>query len=103
MVQTVSLGLGLTALLLLSVARGGLALGMGLGYALDVKNLSAVNVEFYTGVDERLPLPVLLTRPAGGVMPCEPGPGPGLVSRWCAGVSSRPAPKGGDTRACASS
>jgi len=46
--------------LILSVARGGLALGMGLGYALDVKNLSAVNVEFYTGVDTRLPVPIML-------------------------------------------
>jgi hypothetical protein len=36
------------------------ALGMGLGYALDVKNLSAVNVEFYTGVDARLPVPIML-------------------------------------------
>ena len=31
-----------------------------LGYALDVKNLSVANVEFYTGVDERLPLPIML-------------------------------------------
>jgi hypoxanthine phosphoribosyltransferase len=46
--------------LVLSVARGGLGLGMGLGYALDVKNLSAVNVEFYTGVDERLDVPIML-------------------------------------------
>lgn len=46
--------------LVLSIARGGLALGMGLGYALDVKNLSAVNVEFYTGVDTRLPVPIML-------------------------------------------
>ena len=46
--------------LVLSIARGGLALGMGLGYALDVKNLSAVNVEFYTGVDSRLPVPIML-------------------------------------------
>jgi hypoxanthine phosphoribosyltransferase len=46
--------------LVLSVARGGLGLGMGLGYALDVKNLSAVNVEFYTGVDERLEVPIML-------------------------------------------
>ncbi len=46
--------------LVLSVARGGLGLGMGLGYALDVKNLSAVNVEFYTGVDERLEMPIML-------------------------------------------
>ena len=33
---------------------------MGLGYALDVKNISAVNVEFYTGVDERLEVPIML-------------------------------------------
>ncbi|WP_028636821.1 phosphoribosyltransferase [Nocardioides sp. URHA0032] len=46
--------------LVLSIARGGLGLGMGLGYALDVKNLSAVNVEFYTGVDERLDVPMML-------------------------------------------
>lgn len=46
--------------LVLSIARGGLGLGMGLGYALDVKNLSAINVEFYTGVEERLELPVVL-------------------------------------------
>ncbi|WP_425474869.1 phosphoribosyltransferase [Nocardioides cheoyonin] len=46
--------------LVLSIARGGLGLGMGLGYALDVKNLSAVNVEFYTGVDQRLEVPIML-------------------------------------------
>ncbi len=46
--------------LILSIARGGLALGMGLGYALDVKNLSVVNVEFYTGVDQRLEMPMML-------------------------------------------
>lgn len=46
--------------LVLSIARGGLGLGMGLGYALDVKNLSAVNVEFYTGVDQRLDVPMML-------------------------------------------
>lgn len=46
--------------LVLSIARGGLGLGMGLGYALEVKNLSAVNVEFYTGVDERLDVPIML-------------------------------------------
>ena len=45
---------------ILTIARGGLALGMGLGYALDVKNLSTVNVEFYTGVNERLPVPIML-------------------------------------------
>ena len=46
--------------LVLAVARGGLGLAMGLGYALDVKNLSAVNVEFYTGVDQRLEVPIML-------------------------------------------
>jgi hypoxanthine phosphoribosyltransferase len=46
--------------LILSIARGGLFLGGALGYALDVKNLFVMNVEFYTGVDERLDLPVIL-------------------------------------------
>jgi uncharacterized protein len=46
--------------LILSIARGGLFLGGALGYALDVKNLFVMNVEFYTGVDERLDLPVVL-------------------------------------------
>ena len=46
--------------LVLAIARGGLGLGMGLGYALDVKNLSTVNVEFYTDVDERLEVPIML-------------------------------------------
>jgi len=46
--------------MVLAIARGGLALGMGLGYALSVKNISVVNVEFYTGVDERLDVPIML-------------------------------------------
>jgi len=46
--------------MILAIARGGLGLAMGLGYALDVKNLSAVNVEFYTGVDQRLDVPIML-------------------------------------------
>jgi uncharacterized protein len=46
--------------LILSIARGGLGLGMGLGYALAVKNLAVINVEFYTGVDERLEVPIML-------------------------------------------
>jgi uncharacterized protein len=45
---------------ILSIARGGLGLAMGLGYALDVKNISMVNVEFYTGVDQRLDVPIML-------------------------------------------
>jgi hypoxanthine phosphoribosyltransferase len=46
--------------LVLGIARGGLFLAGGLGYALDVKNLHVIYVEFYTGVDERLDMPVLL-------------------------------------------
>jgi hypoxanthine phosphoribosyltransferase len=46
--------------LVLAVARGGLFVAGGLGYALDVKNLHVMNVEFYTGVDERLDMPVML-------------------------------------------
>ena len=46
--------------LLLSVARGGLFVAGALGYALDVKNLHVANVEYYTGVDQRLDLPVML-------------------------------------------
>ncbi|XVQ09129.1 phosphoribosyltransferase [Spirillospora sp. CA-255316] len=46
--------------LILSIARGGLFVAGSLGYALDVKNLHVMNVEFYTGVNERLDLPVML-------------------------------------------
>ena len=46
--------------LILSIARGGLFVAGSLGYALDVKNLHVVNVEFYTGVDQRLEMPVML-------------------------------------------
>jgi len=46
--------------LVLSVARGGLLVGAALGYALDVKNTWTMNVEFYTGVEERLDVPMIL-------------------------------------------
>jgi hypothetical protein len=46
--------------LILAIARGGLFPAGALGYDLNVKNLHLMNVEFYTGVDERLPLPVVL-------------------------------------------
>ena len=46
--------------IILAIARGGLFLGGALGYALGVKNLFVMNVEFYTGVEERLELPVVL-------------------------------------------
>ena len=46
--------------LILAVARGGLFVAGALGYALGVKNVAVMNVEFYTGVDERLDVPVML-------------------------------------------
>ena len=46
--------------LILAIARGGLFIAGALGYALSVKNLHLMNVEFYTGVDERLEMPVVL-------------------------------------------
>ncbi|MDR1265550.1 MAG: phosphoribosyltransferase [Propionibacteriaceae bacterium] len=46
--------------LILSIARGGLFIAGALGYALGIKNLHVMNIEFYTDVDERLPLPIML-------------------------------------------
>jgi uncharacterized protein len=46
--------------LILGIARGGLLVAGALAYALGVKNTFTMNVEFYTGVDERLPVPMLL-------------------------------------------
>src|SRR6266478_6358215 len=46
--------------IVLSIARGGLLVGGAIAYALDVKNTFTMNVEFYTGVDERLEMPMLL-------------------------------------------
>ena len=46
--------------LILAIARGGLFVAGALAYALDVKNVHLANVEFYTGMDERLPMPVML-------------------------------------------
>jgi uncharacterized protein len=46
--------------LVLSIARGGLPVGGALAYALDVKNCAAISVEFYTGVGERMEVPVVL-------------------------------------------
>jgi hypoxanthine phosphoribosyltransferase len=46
--------------IVLSIARGGFFLGAGLGYALGVKNAFMMSVEYYTGVDERLEMPVVL-------------------------------------------
>jgi hypoxanthine phosphoribosyltransferase len=46
--------------IILSIARGGLLIGGALGYALGVKNTFTMSVEFYTGINERLALPVVL-------------------------------------------
>ena len=46
--------------MILSIARGGLLIGGALGYALGIKNTYTMNVEFYTGVDERLEVPRIL-------------------------------------------
>ena len=46
--------------IILAIARGGLFVAGSLGYALGVKNLYVMNVEYYTGVDERLDVPVML-------------------------------------------
>ena len=46
--------------IVLAVARGGLPVAGALAYALDVKNCFTMNVAFYTGIDERLEMPVVL-------------------------------------------
>lgn len=42
-----------------AIARGGLLLAGAIAYALGVKSCGAVNAEFYTGIGERLPEPVM--------------------------------------------
>jgi hypoxanthine phosphoribosyltransferase len=46
--------------MILAIARGGLLVAGALSYALGVKNTYTMNVEFYTGIDERLPVPMIL-------------------------------------------
>ncbi len=46
--------------LILGISRGGLLIAGALAYALGVKNTATISVEFYTGIDERLDLPMLL-------------------------------------------
>jgi len=46
--------------IILAIARGGLLIAGALGYALSVKNLYTMNVEYYTGVYERLDVPMIL-------------------------------------------
>ena len=56
--------------IILAIARGGLLVAGALGYALSVKNLYTMNVEYYTGIDERLDVPMILP----------PIPDPGYLS-----------------------
>lgn len=46
--------------MILAIARGGLFVAGSLGYALGVKNLYVMNLEFYSGVDSRLDVPIML-------------------------------------------
>jgi hypothetical protein len=46
--------------IVLGIARGGLLVAGAIGYALGIKNTFTMNVEFYTGVDERLDVPMIL-------------------------------------------
>jgi uncharacterized protein len=46
--------------IVLGIARGGLIPAGAIAYALDCKNLFTINVEFYTGVNERLDVPMVL-------------------------------------------
>jgi uncharacterized protein len=46
--------------IILGIARGGLIPASAMAYALDVKNVFMMSIEFYTGVDERLDFPVML-------------------------------------------
>jgi hypoxanthine phosphoribosyltransferase len=45
---------------ILGISRGGLLVAGALAYALGIKNTFTMSVEFYTGVDERLELPMIL-------------------------------------------
>jgi hypoxanthine phosphoribosyltransferase len=45
---------------ILAIARGGLLVAGGVSYALGVKNTFTMNVEYYTGIDERLPAALIL-------------------------------------------
>lgn len=46
--------------IILAIARGGLFVAGSLGYALSVKNLYVMNLEFYTGVGTRHDVPMVL-------------------------------------------
>ncbi len=45
---------------IMSIARGGLFIAGSLGYALSTKNIFVMNVEYYTDIDERHEVPIVL-------------------------------------------
>jgi hypoxanthine phosphoribosyltransferase len=45
---------------ILGIARGGLLPAGAVAYALGIKNACAMSVEFYTGIEERLDVPMVL-------------------------------------------
>ncbi len=51
---------GFTPDIILGIARGGLIPAGSIGYALSIKNCYLMNVEYYTDIDERLDVPVIL-------------------------------------------
>src|SRR5438270_581244 len=57
---TLVAGSGYRPGIILGIARGGLLPAAAMAYALDVKNVFMMSVEFYTGVDQRLDFPVML-------------------------------------------
>ncbi len=46
--------------IILGIARGGLLPAAALGYALGIKNTFTLSIEFYTGEDARLDVPMML-------------------------------------------
>jgi hypoxanthine phosphoribosyltransferase len=46
--------------IILAIARGGLLPAAAVAYALGVKNTYTMNVEFYTDIDQRLDVPMVL-------------------------------------------
>ncbi|MFZ0214700.1 MAG: phosphoribosyltransferase family protein [Candidatus Dormiibacterota bacterium] len=51
---------GYDADIVLSIARGGLMPAGAVAYSLGLKNVFTMNVEFYTGVERRVAMPVML-------------------------------------------
>ena len=45
---------------ILSIARGGLIVGTQLSYNLGVKTIGSINMEYYSGINERLEKPMLV-------------------------------------------